>query len=172
MPMQPVSCGECGAPLRVPEGVRYVTCAHCQAQLHVHSEDGVIYAQLQKLAGEAAEVRDDVAALRAHADLDRLEQEWREGEWRHGPPTAPESSASIALVGGIGGMAFIGIDLVAQTGWIGAFGVAFIAFAMIAALLRRSSTTAHDDAVARYQRALEEYESRRADLRTRVEDSS
>lgn len=40
MELVTLACNECGAPLRVDVGVRFLTCEHCGARLEVHRRDG------------------------------------------------------------------------------------------------------------------------------------
>lgn len=50
MPLVPLACAKCGAPIKVPEGVSFVTCSYCESSLEVRSEGGAHYSVLRELA--------------------------------------------------------------------------------------------------------------------------
>jgi hypothetical protein len=85
MELEPVMCGHCGAPLDVPEDVRFVTCKKCESRLAVRRDDTAVYTELLgDMAEAAARTADHVAALRTQAKIERLDREWeRRREEQH-----------------------------------------------------------------------------------------
>ena len=65
-----ITCGNCGAPLQVPPGVRFITCNHCHTSLAVHRSETATYtekldeidARTQEMAGELAQLRNESRA--------------------------------------------------------------------------------------------------------------
>jgi uncharacterized Zn finger protein (UPF0148 family) len=71
-----VSCENCGAPLKVREDARFVTCAHCETQLKIDRTEGAVSTIV--LEEKVAELADDVDELRVEAAVARLDREWAE----------------------------------------------------------------------------------------------
>jgi LSD1 subclass zinc finger protein len=73
----PLNCNHCGAPLSVPETARFVTCAHCHAQLAIHHEGAAFFTQvLGEIAARSKNIEEQIEELRVEKDLERLDQKW------------------------------------------------------------------------------------------------
>ena len=70
MSVRKLQCQACGAPIEIPDQVRFFTCGHCETALEVHAGEGAAWTQL------AEQIRADVSVLRARAELAQLEQDW------------------------------------------------------------------------------------------------
>lgn len=98
MNLIPLNCRQCGAPLRVPEDVKHVTCLHCGTQLAVMHEGGAAYTErLDELDQRTSEIEDRVDELDRQQKVAQLDQEWEREQakyWvkdKHGnahPPSA------------------------------------------------------------------------------------
>jgi hypothetical protein len=87
MELIPLNCNNCGAPLKVDEDTRFVTCKQCDAQLAVRHEDGAAFTDVIEAA---ARVEASAAAIEAHVErlgadnerlflqgeIERLDREW------------------------------------------------------------------------------------------------
>jgi LSD1 subclass zinc finger protein len=73
----PLNCNHCGAPLSVPETARFVTCAHCHAQLAIHHEGASFFTEvLGEIAARTKNIEEQIEELRLEKDLERLDQKW------------------------------------------------------------------------------------------------
>ena len=74
-----LSCNKCGAPLKVPAGTAYATCAHCGTSLQIHVGEGAYYTSvLESLGASVNRIDQDVSAIRLQGELERLEKDWEE----------------------------------------------------------------------------------------------
>ena len=72
-----LACHHCGAPLRVPDDVRYVTCQHCGASLTVEHQGNVAFTrQLDEIGSKVDELHD--ALLEERREQERAEELARE----------------------------------------------------------------------------------------------
>lgn len=72
-----LACHHCGAPLQIPDDVRYVTCQHCGTSLTVEHHGGVAFTrQLEKISSKVDELHD--AMLAERGEQLRAEEEARE----------------------------------------------------------------------------------------------
>ena len=78
MNLETIACNQCGAPLSVPEGAKFVTCNHCHANLAVRRNDSVRYTEMvEKIAEHTANLAEQVAHLRYQNELERIDREWQ-----------------------------------------------------------------------------------------------
>ena len=100
----PLNCNHCGAPLSVPESARFVTCAHCHAQLAIHHEGAAFFTEvLDKLKTQTDDIADSLFEMQRRQDLDRLEIEWAEKR-REILGAAPEPPTEIGVMAGTAGI--------------------------------------------------------------------
>lgn len=72
-----VRCQNCGAPLQIQEGLRYITCAHCGSELEIVRDDSTVHTEVIKaIAGELEAMRTKVKVLELQAEIDRLDHQW------------------------------------------------------------------------------------------------
>ena len=103
-----LSCNHCGAPLEVPAGARFVTCAHCNSRLAVQRSGSAYYTSvLDRIEHNTEEAAEDLGVIRLQNDLGRLDREWKEQRQRYctrgsnGALIEPVGGAGCAIVGGI-----------------------------------------------------------------------
>jgi LSD1 subclass zinc finger protein len=107
-----LSCGHCGAPLEVPAGTRFVTCAFCSARLEVHQSGNALYTSvLGAIETNTEKIAGDLDTIKTQNELERCDREWaqeREGYMVHGKdgttatPSAAGSLIAAAVAGGFG----------------------------------------------------------------------
>lgn len=79
-----LTCDHCGAPLEVPKQVSHFTCAYCETPLTVQHQGGAIFtATMEGIEKNTRAIAEDVDVIRAHHDLERLDQEWSEYRERY-----------------------------------------------------------------------------------------
>jgi LSD1 subclass zinc finger protein len=79
MNLETVTCNNCGAPLQVPAGARFVTCTHCQTSLEVHRDASVVYTEkVSEIADNTQKMAGELAELRRNSELERLDREWEQ----------------------------------------------------------------------------------------------
>lgn len=171
MELNSISCGNCGAPLRVPAEARFVTCNHCQSHLAVKHSDSVTWTEkLGELDERTERLEDELSELRYETALQRLDREWeRERETymitsKNGRRHVPTVGG--AIFGGVfaGGMGLFFMIMMAGSrgggGAMGLFGLVFIAVGIGIAI--HSYVKAQD-----YLAAESRYRRRRAQLRSK-----
>jgi LSD1 subclass zinc finger protein len=79
MNLETIACNQCGAPLSVPEGAKFITCNHCHANLAVRRNESVRYTEMvEKIAEHTANLAEQVAHLRYQNELERIDREWQQ----------------------------------------------------------------------------------------------
>ena len=110
MPTLALNCNNCGAPLSVPDGVRFLTCSFCQSQLEVVQEGNAAFTKvLEQLQERTEQVATDVERLKLQNQLLSLEHEWDRQSRdlmvhnKEGRPHVPTVGGAIAmlLIGGL-----------------------------------------------------------------------
>jgi len=77
MPLIPVACHKCGAPLEVPDEARFVTCRHCGIQLEVkHNESATWTEQIEVIREQTEELVEQVAQLQYQNALEAIDRDW------------------------------------------------------------------------------------------------
>ncbi|HET6573820.1 MAG TPA: hypothetical protein VFG68_09480 [Fimbriiglobus sp.] len=138
MPVESVSCNNCGAPLEVGPWTNYVTCGHCGSRLVVKRTGSSLYTEiLEEIDRKTDAMARQLAELRYNAELERIDREWeheRQGFLstdKHGNKHEPNTFVAIFF-----GVVLIGFGLffAVTAGSIGApffvplFGLAFSGF--------------------------------------------
>src|SRR2546423_1344686 len=73
-----LSCNNCGAPLEVPTGARYVTCAHCGSRLAIKRTESAAYTEaLEDIDRHAQHMSSDLEAIRLQNELEQIDREWQ-----------------------------------------------------------------------------------------------
>ena len=166
MPLEPVLCSQCGAPLEVPADVQFVTCKQCGVGLRVKHDATVAYTEvIDKLARTTDQLSDHLAALRHEQQLERIDREWeRERQSlmstsKRGDtyvPTVASGVLAIVIGGGVG---------IAWTMMAGSMGAPFFfpLFGIVFVILAVGLGLATISKAQQYQRAEETYRRRRAE---------
>jgi LSD1 subclass zinc finger protein len=87
MEMLSMSCNKCGAPLEVPTGTNFVTCAFCKASLAIRTSGNAAYTEvLANIDRKTDEILEHVEALSKHVTK-QVGTHWElcEISWRIGP---------------------------------------------------------------------------------------
>jgi DNA-directed RNA polymerase subunit RPC12/RpoP len=72
-----VACQNCGSPLKLAEGLRFVTCNYCASELEiVRDESSTHSVVLKRLEAKMDATDRRLRLMEARLDLERLEQEW------------------------------------------------------------------------------------------------
>lgn len=191
MRVQALSCNNCGAPLDVPESSNYITCSHCGSRLIVRRTDSAAYTEVLNRIDERTErMSGDLAVIRLHNELERLDREWQHAEQtfttraeklktaarNHKGATTTYQGPQIGLaIGVLTLLATLSTDL--RTGsW--AIPLVIIVVAGIALVTARDQLRGYNTLVAAHNKVVYEHEDaeqvylrKRADLVHRLEHS-
>ncbi|MEK0449756.1 MAG: hypothetical protein RL088_2024 [Verrucomicrobiota bacterium] len=70
-------CNECGAPLEVAEGARYVTCTHCNSQLSIQRTASAVFTEkLDQISAKTDAIAGNLDIIRIQNDIEMLDREW------------------------------------------------------------------------------------------------
>ena len=71
-------CNGCGAPLRVAESARFISCSHCEVTLEVMRDGGTIWTEerVEEIASNVADLELDMALM-------KLDREWEQERESH-----------------------------------------------------------------------------------------
>jgi hypothetical protein len=165
MQVESVNCNNCGAPLEVGAATRFVTCAHCGTRLAVKRTASSAFTEtLDRLDQKTDVMARQLAELRHHAELERIDREWEQE--RQGFLTTDkqgnkhEPTAAGGIIGGLILIVF-GLFFAVSSGSMGApglfpcAGLAFVGFGVF--LLIAGPKRARE-----YEQAKEAYRRRRA----------
>ena len=104
MELTSISCGNCGAPLKLPKDAKFVTCNHCHSQLAVKHSDSITYTErLDKLDERTDRIEEEVSHLRYQSELTAVDRQWekeREGYMitdKHGRRREPSVVGSVII---------------------------------------------------------------------------
>jgi len=79
-----LNCNRCGASLEVGAKAKFVTCAYCNAQLQIHHTSNAHFSEvLGEIQATTNKLSDDVAELKKHGELERLDREWESQRKRY-----------------------------------------------------------------------------------------
>lgn len=122
MELETLSCNNCGAPVEVPRGVDYVTCAHCRSRLEVKRTETSAYTEvLDRLDERTARMAEDLEAIRSDTEVEQIDREWqmeREKYLEHDE----HGSSSVPSTGGVVAVVIVGvIAFVLVVVWLGSF---------------------------------------------------
>jgi DNA-directed RNA polymerase subunit RPC12/RpoP len=156
-----LSCGNCGAPLQVPDDAKYVTCNHCASQLAVRRTDTVTFTEkLDEISQRTQRIEGELSELKSRQELEDLDRQWereREGYMiadKHGRRHVPTVAGSV--FGGVAAAVF-GVVWTAMAanmggGGLAVFGVVFIVLGVGIGLHSYSKAQDYLVAERRYRR--------------------
>jgi LSD1 subclass zinc finger protein len=164
MNLETVTCNNCGAPLQVPAGARFVMCAHCQMRLEVHRDASVVYTEkVSEIAGNTHRMAADLAELRHDNDLDRLDRQWdqerRQFLIRGQNGELAEPSVAGSVIGGIALAAFsvFWISIASRiSGPMAMFGIVFLIAGLAMSVVSAGGARAMNAAIQRHRRERDE----------------
>lgn len=168
----PLSCNHCGAPLSVPENVRFLTCSHCQTSLSVEQHGDAYFTQeLERLSDETQRIGEKVEELQSELRRKELDELWQHRRKRlmvktaEGSYSVPEPLNALHTV--VGMSVFVAIGFIAAMAVLqissGMSLFLFVGAAMAFILMIANIGHANDQA-RRYRRAYREYQRQRATL--------
>ena len=156
-----IVCNQCGAPLPLQGSTRFLTCAHCGAQLEVHRSPDAIYTEvLEALDERTQKLTEEVESLKRDREIDWLDRDWavqRESflsPGTDGRMSEPSTTRGVFAI--IGGTIFGGLlifnTLASGTKPAGAFlGVLVFVIAVIGGVLSIAKARRFDEAKRIYQ---------------------
>lgn len=76
-----VRCQSCGAPLQVSDGIRFITCNYCKAELELVRDASATHTRLlETLQADTRQVRGSLRILEIQNEIERLDRDW--DSWR------------------------------------------------------------------------------------------
>jgi hypothetical protein len=85
-----VRCQNCGAPLKVSDGIRFMTCNYCKAELELVRDTSATHTRLlEKLQADTRQMRGSLRILEIQNELERLDRDWE--AWRQENLTRSQS---------------------------------------------------------------------------------
>ncbi len=79
MQIESVNCNSCGAPLEVGATTKFVTCVHCGSRLAIKRTASSAFTEtLEKLDQKTDAMAQQLAELRFHAELEKIDREWEQ----------------------------------------------------------------------------------------------
>lgn len=104
MQIESVNCNSCGAPLEVGATTKFVTCVHCGSRLAIKRTASSAFTEtLEKLDQKTDAMAQQLAELRYHAELEKIDREWEQERRqflttdKHGKTHEPNAVGSIVL---------------------------------------------------------------------------
>ena len=165
-----VNCNECGAPLDVPQSIRFVTCSYCMSKLEIHRNETSIYTeQIDRIDQNTQKMSSDLDVIRFQNELERLDREWmlerelyliKDKNGSH----VPNKSGSHLMPGifvAIFGCIWILVTLASRALPLTIFGIVIVLFAL-SALVRNSNKAAE------YQQRYADYQVARRELLDKI----
>lgn len=177
-----VSCNQCGAPLEVPRGTRFLTCNYCSARLEVHQSESASYTSvLEAIQEQTNRMAQDLGAIRLQHELEQLDRQWaleREqylSRRKDGTTSEPGSGAAGAIAAGLFLVIFVimgvgtGMEMMKDSyapGFVVFVPFAMAAFAVVAFV---AAIVTSAQRAAQYSEARQRYENRRAKLLAEID---
>jgi hypothetical protein len=169
-----LSCEQCGAPLGVPDGTRFVTCGHCGARLAVGQGDGAYFSQvLDRIDDRTARIEVSVERLALQNELELLDRDFEAGRIQPrvlGParllPPGSEVKIIVAAILGIVALpvvAFLSAEVLNTDGAAATMAYAVVLM-VVFGLLNKQLEPPVESAAARYRRERAELVQRLAAL--------
>jgi hypothetical protein len=116
-----VSCENCGAPLRVSDAVRFVTCVHCHSRLEIVRSPSHLHARLlEDIHEQSADAQASLQIIELQNEVERLDREWeawREQNYGRGKGGTLQTTPSQSVSGFAALLLFAG-SFLALAGWM------------------------------------------------------
>jgi len=154
-----LTCNQCGEPLEVPEGTRFLTCTACSSQLEVHRSGSTAY----------TEVLEATETAKLELELEKLDREWMEEKERHGSVGTLRLLQHVTLLAMIVGLVLAGYGVAVDMKHLGGPGpgpVPYVCmflglFLVLGWAVFFLSTAAHRRTIGMYNVAEQSYSYRR-----------
>lgn len=134
MSLTSFTCTNCGAPIKIDESTRFITCIYCNTQLEIQDDDtddsdeNDEVEEETELKGETARLASELALARLNKKLEKLDQEWEDSPYEYPSGGWIQSTIAAALGIGLGIGSFNFVRPAADVGWF------FIALGILFAL--------------------------------------
>lgn len=166
-----VACNQCGAPLEVASGTRFVTCNYCSSRLEVHRSDSASYTSvLEAIQDKTAQMAEDLSIIRLQNELEQLDRQWEiereqyKSRNKDGTTRLPETTPGGVVAQWVGGGFFIlftigmGIAILSSPapGFFALFpfGMAFMVFILL--IVGQQHAGQYAERLQQYERQREE----------------
>ncbi len=157
MELKAVACGNCGAPLQVPDAVRFLNCNHCASSLEIKHTESVTYSeQIAQIDERTERIEQKLEVLELQSELARLDSAWQVTREKlmvtnkRGHKSIPSKVG--AVIGGVIAVLFgILFTSVASQSPVGLGGLVFIALGLFGAATGYSKANAYELAEWEYQ---------------------
>ena len=156
-----VRCQNCGSPLQVGEGIRFVTCTYCNTALQIVRDAATVHTEvLDKIEARTAEMSGSLKTIELQNEIERLDREWqmwREknlGRTKGGSIAEPSPAGSMiaGLVGaGFGLFFFVATSNSGAPIFFSLFGLVFAGLAIYSAIRGSVAGSGYDEARQRYE---------------------
>ena len=114
-----VACQNCGSPLRLSDGLRFVTCNHCGSELEIVHDDSTTHSKvLKRLEAKVDDTAQRLRVVELTLALERLDNKWKEARetymfrGKHGEsyePGSPMNYLMGVVIFGFGSLMFLGV---------------------------------------------------------------
>lgn len=171
MELKSLSCGNCGAPLQVPDAVRFLNCNHCGSSLEIKHTDSVTYCEkIAQIDERTVRIEQKLEILELERELEQLDQRWQTTRERlmvsdkNGHKSIPTIGSAMvaATLSTIFGLVFMGGGLSSGEGIPLAMGLGVIVIGGCAALFTYTKASDYANAEQRYRSSRREMEDRLA----------
>lgn len=166
MALETLNCGNCGAPLRVPESAQFVTCNHCRSSLAIRRMDSVTLTERVTVTEDKLEkVESELAGL---VHQNRISEEHRRWERERSRLLFKDKSGNL-IVPTMGGGYFallIGLGMAVFAGMNG-----FGGFSILPAAVGIIALIATGQKVSEYQLANWQHKNRLREINEDTADS-
>lgn len=168
----PLACNNCGAPLKVPDDVKFVTCVHCHTSLSIeHEGDAYFTRQLEELTERTEEIDTKLNSVERQVQRQNLDLRWEIDrkklmvKRKDGDVVIPKrmdsASSLFGMLFGFVALAVFGIFAAQAPNGIGGF---FILFALVGAIVLVASNASEHSKAVKYETALRRYQNEKARL--------
>lgn len=167
-----LQCNHCGAPLRVAESARFVTCTHCDSQLAIRHEGDAAWTELsERVDRNHEELSRNLEVVQIQNELQNLERDWDRTCDRHriqpknGKSRLPDDPGAPSLVVGVVVSLMVAI-----------FGLAisltpFVVFGVVMGFITFFGGRQQATVRKKFQQLRREYDRERRDLLSRLRDA-
>lgn len=159
--VESVNCGNCGAPLRIPETAQFVTCNHCQTSLAVKRMDSITLTEKMEQTHERlAETERRLAELVHKNELAEEHRRWEREERglmttdKHGNHHKP------SVIVGVFGLFVTIIMAVIASNVIGGFAILIPLFGIFVFVMTLNKVNAYSTAHRRHKQRLRDISQR------------
>jgi len=164
--LESINCGNCGAPLRIPETAQFVTCNHCKSSLAVKRMESITLTEkLEETNERLDETEKKLAELVYRNELNEETRRWeRQRESlmvtdKHGNKSKPSAISGVVVL-----VVTIVMGVMAGQG-LGIVGILFPMFGLFAFVISMKKQQEYEAAYRRHKVRRQEITQRYVDAR-------